>query len=100
MKSRWKFLLRFALLLVVFELPLLTRPVDQYVARPVSAGIAATSGALLRVIGERVVVTGSVITAPRFAVDLQNRCNGLETLLLLPAAGLGFPAHAPPRVLA
>jgi exosortase H (IPTLxxWG-CTERM-specific) len=99
-KSRWKFLLRFALLLAVFELPLLTRPVDQYVARPVSTAIAATSGAILRVIGERVVVTGSIISAPCFAVDIQNGCNGLETMLFLVAAVLAFPATARQRVIA
>jgi exosortase H (IPTLxxWG-CTERM-specific) len=100
MRSRWKFLLRFALLLAVFELPLLTKPVDEYVARPLSAGIAATSGAILRVVGERVVVSGSVISAPCFAVDIQNGCNGLETMLFLVAAVLAFPATARQRILA
>ena len=100
MRSRWKFLLRFALLLAVFELPLLTRPVDEYVARPLSSAIAATSGAILRVIGERVAVKGSVISAPCFAVDIQNGCNGLETMLFLAAAVLAFPAAARQRLLA
>ena len=100
MRSRWKFLLRFALLLAVFELPLLTRPVDQYVARPLSSGIAATSGAILRIFGERVVVTGSVISAPCFAVDIQNGCNGLETMLFLVAAVLAFPAAPRQRIVA
>ena len=100
MRSRWKFLLRFALLLAVFEVPLLTRPVDQYVARPVSAAIASTSGVILRVIGERVVVRGSIISSPCFAVDIQNGCNGLETMLFLVAAVLAFPATARQRVTA
>lgn len=100
MRSRWKFLLRFALFLAVFELPLLTRPVDEHVARPVSAAIAATSGAILRVIGEKVVVTRSVIASSCFAVDIQNGCNGLETMLFLVAAVLAFPATARQRILA
>jgi len=98
--ARWKFLIRFALLLAVFELPLLTTPVDTYVARPVSAGIAATSGVILRAVGERVVVSGTIITAPCFAVDIQNGCNGLETMLFLVAAVLAFPATARQRLLA
>ncbi|MDQ6799377.1 MAG: exosortase H [Acidobacteriota bacterium] len=100
MRSRWKFLIRFAVLLAVFELPLLTTPVDLYVARPLSSGIAATSGAILRVIGERVVVTRSVISSPCFAVDIQNGCNGLETMLFLVAAVLAFPATGRQRLLA
>jgi len=99
-RSRWKFLLRFAVLLAVFELPLLTEPVDRYVAQPLSSGIAAASGALLRAIGERVVVRGTIITAPCFAVDIQNGCNGLETTLFLLAAVLAFPAAWRQRVIA
>jgi exosortase H (IPTLxxWG-CTERM-specific) len=98
--ARWKFLLRFAVLLAVFELPLLTEPVDRYVARPLSSGIAAASGALLRAMRERVVVRGTIITAPCFAVDIQNGCNGLETVLFLVAAVLAFPATARQRLLA
>ena len=100
MRSRWKFLLRFAVLLAAFELTLLTRPVDLYVARPLSSAIAATSGAILRVVGERVVITRSVISAPCFAVDIQNGCNGLETMLFLVAAVLAFPATARQRLVA
>jgi exosortase H (IPTLxxWG-CTERM-specific) len=97
---RWKFLLKFALLLALFELPLLTEPVDKHVARPLSAGIAAASGAVLRAVGERVVVRGTIISAPCFAVDIQNGCNGLETMLFLVAAVLAFPASAKQRILA
>ncbi|HYS53321.1 MAG TPA: exosortase H [Thermoanaerobaculia bacterium] len=100
MSHRWKFLLRFALLLALFELPLLTPPVDRYVARPISAGIAATSAAVLRVMHEKVAVTGTIMAAPCFAVDIQNGCNGIETMLFLVAAVLAFPATARQRLIA
>jgi exosortase H (IPTLxxWG-CTERM-specific) len=97
---RWRFLLRFALLLLLFELPLLTTPVDNYVARPLSAAIAAASGAILRVMREPVVVKGTIISAPCFAVNIQNGCNGLETMLFLVAAILAFPALPRQRFVA
>src|SRR5437870_12865571 len=100
MSARWKFLLRFALLLVVFELALLATPVDDHVARPLSAAIATTAGAVLRLVHERAVVTGTIIAAPCFAVDIQNGCNGLETMLFLVAAVLAFPTTAAQRFVA
>ena len=100
MSARWKFLLRFALLLALFEIPLLTQPVDQYVVRPLSAGIAAASGELLRFVNQKVTVNGTIIAAPCFAVDIKNGCNGLETMLFLVAAVLAFPATAAQRIVA
>jgi exosortase H (IPTLxxWG-CTERM-specific) len=100
MSARWKFLLRFALLLVVFEVPLLLEPVDQHVVRPVSAVIAAAAGGVLRAVHEHVVVTGTIIAAPCFTVDIRNGCNGLETAFFLIAAVLAFPATARQRLMA
>ena len=100
MSPRWKFLLRFAVLLLVFELPLLTWPVDKYVARPLSAGIAMASGEALRFMHQKVTVKGTIIAAPCFAVDIQNGCNGLETMLFLVAAVLAFPTTAAQRLVA
>ncbi len=100
MSARWRFLLRFALLLVLFEVPLLTAPVDQHVVRPVSAWIASASGVVLRVARERVSVSGTIIAAPCFSVDIKNGCNGIETMLFLVAAVLAFPATSRQRLLA
>jgi len=97
---RWLFLLRFAALLVIFELPLYFEPVDQYVVRPLSAGIATAAGDALGIIGERVVVRGTIVSAPCFAVDVKNGCNGLETVLFLIAAVLAFPATTLQRLIA
>ncbi|HKB80537.1 MAG TPA: exosortase H [Thermoanaerobaculia bacterium] len=95
MSARTKFLVRFAVLLLVFELPLLLDPVDRYVVRPLSAGIAAVSGAIVGV-----PANGTVIASACFAVNIQNGCNGLETALFLVAAVLAFPATPRQRLLA
>jgi len=97
---RWRFLLRFAVLLVVFEAPLLLEPVDRYVVRPLSALIARAAGGLLGVLHEHVIVKGTMIAAPCFSVDIQNGCNGLETTFFLVAAVLAFPASWRQRVMA
>jgi exosortase H (IPTLxxWG-CTERM-specific) len=94
------FLLKFVALLLVFELPLLLPAVDQYVARPMSAGIAAASGTVLDVIHQHVTVRGTVISSPCFSVNIQNGCNGLETVLFLVAAVLAFPAAAGQKAMA
>jgi exosortase H (IPTLxxWG-CTERM-specific) len=100
MSPRWKFLLRFAVLLVVFEVPLLLDPVDRYVVRPLSALIATAAGGVLGVLHEHVIVKGTIIAAACFSVDIKNGCNGLETLLFLVAAVLAFPATWRQRVIA
>ena len=100
MNRRVLFLLKFVALLLVFELPLLLPAVDQYVVRPMSAGIAAASGEVLNGFHQHVKVTGTVITSPCFSVNIQNGCNGLETVLFLLAAVLAFPASAAQRTIA
>jgi len=97
---RWLFLVRFAVLLLVFELPLLLDSVDRHVVRPLSAGIATTAGMVLDGIHQHVRVSGTIMASPCFSVDIQNGCNGLETVLFLIAAVLAFPATAMQRILA
>lgn len=100
MNRRVLFLLKFVVLLIVFELPLLLQPVDQYVVRPMSVGIAAASGAVLDVLHQHVKVNGTVIASPCFSVNIQNGCNGLETVLFLMAAVLAFPAAPVQKAMA
>jgi exosortase family protein XrtM len=97
---RWLFLLRFAVLLVVFEVPLLVPAVDKNVVRPLSASIAAAAGTVLNAGNQHVVVKGTIMASPCFSVDIKNGCNGLETVLFLLAAVLAFPASAAQKVLA
>lgn len=100
MNRRVAFLLKFVALLILFEVPLLLPPVDQYVVRPLSAGIAAASGGFLDVLHQHVSVHGTIIASPCFSVNIQNGCNGLETVLFLIAAVLAFPASAGQKAIA
>src|SRR5438105_2342987 len=100
MNRRWLFLLRFVALLIVFEVPLLLEPVDRYVVRPLSAWIAAAAGGVLATLSPHIVVNGTIIASPCFSVNIQNGCNGLETVLFLLAAVLAFPASTAQKTIA
>jgi exosortase H (IPTLxxWG-CTERM-specific) len=86
------FLLRFLALLVLFYLIVASHPVNDAVIVPFTAGIARVSAGVLNVMGEQVTVDGTQIRSSRFAVEIENGCNGVETALLFAAAVLAFPA--------
>jgi exosortase H (IPTLxxWG-CTERM-specific) len=86
------FLARFLGLLVLFYAVVAWRPVNDHVIVPFTAAIARVSAALLNAAGEGVRVAGTEIRSPRFSVNIENGCNGIETALLLVAAVLAFPA--------
>ena len=87
------FLLRFVVLLVVFYFVVASRPVNDAVIVPFTAGIASVSGALLNALGEKAEVSGTEIRSSSFGVNIENGCNGVETGLLFGAAVLAFPAR-------
>ena len=93
------FLVRFAVLLVVFFLVVWLQPVDVHVIRPFTNGLAHVSAAVLNVFGERVRALGSVIQGSGFAVDIKGGCNGVEAMLLLCAAIAAFDAPWRARIL-
>jgi exosortase H (IPTLxxWG-CTERM-specific) len=66
--------------------------VNDHAVEPFTAGIARTSGAALRLLGQPVTMNGTVISSPRFAVNIRNGCNGVEAMLIFLAAVLAFPA--------
>jgi len=86
------FLGRFAGLLVVLYAAVASHPVNDAVIVPFTAGIARTAAIVLNVLGEDVSVVGTEIRSPRFAVNIENGCNGVETALLFGSAVLAFPA--------
>lgn len=86
------FLARFCALLVLLYAAVALRPVDRTVVVPFTAVIARVSGALLNGLGEPVSVAATEIRSPAFAVQIENGCNGLETVLLFVSAVLAFPA--------
>lgn len=53
---------------------------------------ADAAAGLLRMIGEDLTVTGSVLGSESFACDVQEGCNGMSALTLLLAGLLSFPA--------
>jgi exosortase H (IPTLxxWG-CTERM-specific) len=85
------FLARFVALLVAFYLLVAWRPVNDAVIVPFTAVIARTSAAILNALGEGVAVEGTEIRSSRFAVNIENGCNGVETALLFVSAVLAFP---------
>jgi len=93
-RGSFAFLARFAGFLVLFYLLVALRPVNDHVIVPFTAGIARASGTLLRTLGEPVSVEGTEIRSSSFAVQIENGCNGLETILLFVSAVLAFPAAA------
>jgi len=86
------FLTKFVVYLVVFYFLVAWRPVNDAVVVPFTAGVARISAGALRLIGEDASVVGTEIRSSRFAVNIENGCNGVETALLFGAAVLAFPA--------
>ena len=86
------FLARFGILLVVFYFLVAWRPINDAVIEPFTAGIASVSTALVNAVGEPATVAGTEIRSAGFAVNIENGCNGVETLLLFVSAILAFPA--------
>lgn len=86
------FLVKFFVILVAAYLLIAWNPVNDHVIVPFTAAIARGSGILLNLLGQSVVVTGTVVGSPRFAVNINNGCNGVEAMLILLAAIVAFPA--------
>ena len=93
------FLVRFAVLLLVFFAVIWLPPVDRGVITPFTQGLARLSAAVLNLFGERVGVAGSVIEGRAFAVDIKGGCNGVEAMMLLCAAIAAFDASWRARIL-
>ncbi|HEX9687663.1 MAG TPA: exosortase H [Thermoanaerobaculia bacterium] len=93
------FLLRFVALLIVFYLIVASRPVNDAVIVPFTAGIASVSGKMLTALGEPAEVVGTEIRSSSFGVNIENGCNGVETALLFGSAVLAFPARWSRRLL-
>jgi exosortase H (IPTLxxWG-CTERM-specific) len=92
------FLVKFGALLLLFYIAVSLRPVDAHVIVPFTRGITEISGAVLRMVGQKVVVTGTII-AGTFAVDIHNGCNGIEAIVFVCAAMFAFDAPIMKRIL-
>ena len=86
------FLLRFLGLLALLFLAVAPRAVNDALVEPFTGLVARAGGAATRLFGEPTTMQGTVIASPRFAVNIRNGCNGLETMLIFAAGVLAFPA--------
>jgi len=73
--------------------------VNDRAIEPFTGWVARASGAALNLLGQEVRMEGTVIRSDRFAVNIRNGCNAVETLLIFGAAVLAFPASWRARLL-
>jgi exosortase H (IPTLxxWG-CTERM-specific) len=66
--------------------------VNDHAIEPFTAGIARASADALDLLGQHTTRQGTVIRGARFAVNVRNGCNGVETMLIFLAAVVAFPA--------
>jgi exosortase H (IPTLxxWG-CTERM-specific) len=92
------FLLKFFGVLVGAYLLIAWNPVNDHVIVPFTQGIARVSGAVLNLMGQDVTVRGTEIASMRFAVNINNGCNGVEAMLILLASIVAFPASLKARL--
>ena len=94
-----KFLLRFFAFILLFFALSAPKPLNDGIIEPFTAFVARLGGfgCSLFEAGTRTIAT--VISSPRFAVNIRNGCNGLEASFLFAAAVLAFPARWKTRLL-
>ncbi len=68
------------------------RWVNNHAVEPFTAGVARASAGVLDLLGQHATHEGTVIRGARFAVNIRNGCNGVETILIFLAAVIAFPA--------
>ena len=88
-----RFLVSFLAILGVGFTALSLNAVNDGFVEPFTAGIARASGLALGLLGQDIAMTGTIVRSPRFAVNIRNGCNGLETMIIFLAAVLAFPAR-------
>jgi exosortase H (IPTLxxWG-CTERM-specific) len=98
-KPQVLFLVKFFTVLVVTYLLIAWNPVNDRVIVPFTEGVATVSGTLLRWMGQDVTIDGTVIRSTRFAVNINNGCNGVEAMLILLACIVAFPASWKARLV-
>jgi len=98
-KPEARFLILFLTILGVSFSVVALRQVNDAFVTPYTAIIARMSGFVLRLFGEKAVVTGCVVSSPRFAVTIYNGCNGLITSLIFISGVLAFPAKISAKLI-
>lgn len=73
--------------------------VNEGVIEPFTAQVAKASGITLNLIGQGIEMNGTIIRNERFAVNIRNGCNGVETMVIFLAAVLAFPSGWRSRII-
>ncbi|MEH6585136.1 MAG: exosortase H [Halioglobus sp.] len=97
-----RFVITFAVVLVVlFSLELLN-PVQQYLVVPFTGLLAQISALLITPFDDSVIAYGKVLQFKDsgFAVSIEAGCNGVEATIVLIAAVVAYPASWKARILA
>ncbi len=94
-----RFLALFVLILGCGFTLLSVNAVNDHLVEPLTAGIARLGGLSLRLIDPSVDMEGTVIRNPHFAVNIENGCNGVETVMIFLAAVIAFPASWKARAI-
>lgn len=87
-----QFLAVFLVLLIGSFTVIAFKPVNDHLVEPFTGLVAKASGFVLAAIGQGTEMSGTIIRNSRFAVNIRNGCNGVETMLIYGAAVLAFPA--------
>jgi len=90
--SAGRFVATYALVLSVSFLVLALRPVNDRVVNPYTTLVSHEARLVLNLLGEGAVVSGQVLSSPRFSVAIFNGCNGLEAILIFVSGVVAFPA--------
>jgi exosortase H (IPTLxxWG-CTERM-specific) len=98
-RRRALFAAKFVAFLVVFYAFVAIGAVDERLIVPFTAGITRVSVAGMRIVDRNVHAVGTTIASDRFAMDVKNGCNAVETMMLFAAAVLAFPASARSRII-
>jgi exosortase H (IPTLxxWG-CTERM-specific) len=93
------FVAKFGAVMLVLYVVVAFNAVNDRVIVPYTKAVARGSALLLGGASSGVVVAGTVMRSPRFALDVQNGCNGVEAIILLVAAIMAFPASLRSRII-
>ena len=74
-------------------------PVNDNLIEPFTGLVAKASGWTLNAIGQGIQMQGTIIRNERFAVNIMNGCNGVETMIIFLAAVIAFPAPWKARLI-
>lgn len=99
LKPRAIFVTKFFVAMLALYAVVAFNPVNDRVIVPFTGAVARSSALLLRAAGTAVGTAGTVIRSQKFALDVENGCNGVEAVILLVAAIAAFPATLRSRLM-